>query len=148
MKNSLIGMILVAASSLSSAQTGLHMPGSTWAQFSAAPKYLRGNDNNMLFQGNIEQGIIVGTQGPWRINTYASLAFSTDKNGYSYNNKLVPTIGIKLQQQFQSGTLDIGVQAVRERYFRGVTDENMNHTEIQLYGQYWFGWDLHSVFLR
>jgi hypothetical protein len=153
MKKSLLAVVLAVASLGAMAQTGLSKPGSTWAQITSRPSVLRNTpeDKNWLLQGNIEQGVIVarfGKSSPWKVNTYASLAFSADKNGLAYNNKLVPAIGVKLQRPFENGNIDIGVQLVHQNNFRGVTLGEKSGTGVQFYAQYWFGWDLQPVSLK
>lgn len=122
-------------------------PGSTWSTLTFNPGVIKDTpeQDNLLLQGKIEQGIDwfkFGDDNQWKFNTYASLGYSADRNGLSYNNKLVPAVGMKVSRNFENGVLDIGVQAVHENHFRGVNYGPRSGTGVQLYVSYWFGWDL------
>ncbi len=143
MKKTLFAAVaLLALSGAASAQ--LAYPGSTWANMTVNPSVIRNTpeDNNVLLQGRIEQGIVWSKIAGFSVNTYGALSFSADKNGLAYNNKLVPAVGVKLQHPFDSGTVDIGLQVAHQQNFRGVTSGPNSGTGVQLYAQYWFGWDL------
>lgn len=151
MKKSLIAIAALVASVGAFAQDGLKpigYPGSNWSVLTVNPGVIRGTaeDNNVLLQGKLEQGIDwvkFGSNKEWTFNTYASLGYSVDRNALAYNNKLVPAIGAKISRKFDNGVLDLGLQAVHENHFRGVpagTPESGNG--VQLYASYWFGWNL------
>ena len=144
MKKTLIAAALTLAS-IASFADGLSLPGSNWSNLTYNPSPIKGTpeDNNILLQGYIEQGAVVGRIGPFRVNTYGALGYSVDRNGLSYNNKLVPQIGVKLQHGFgENGNLDLGVAVIHQDNFRGVTEGPKSGTGVQVYGQYWFGWNL------
>jgi len=142
MKKTLLAVALIAASFGASAQ--LAYPGSNWSSLTFNPSVIRGTpeDNNILLQGKLEQGVVWAKFGDVRLNTYGSVAYSWDRNGLSYNNKIVPAIGVKLQTQFEKGQFDVGVELAHQRNFRGVTAGPSSGTGVLVYAQYWFGWDL------
>jgi hypothetical protein len=150
MKKTLITAAFLFASSIAVAQDGLTplgYPGSTWSVLTVNPGVIKNTpeDDNVLLQGKIEQGIDwrkLGDNKEWTLNTYVSLGYSADKNGLSYNNKVVPAVGVKMSRSFDSGVFDVGLQAVHENHFRGVTSGPSRGTGMQLYASYWFGWNL------
>lgn len=143
MKKLFIALALVGLSLSASAQ--LAYPGSNWSDVTVNPSVVKGTPeaNNVLLQGNIEQGIVWKHFGAWRLNTFTGLNYSVDRNGLAYNNKLAPMVGVKFQHDFSSnGQLDLGVRLVHERHFRSVTEGENSGTGVQAYADYWFGWNL------
>lgn len=150
MKKTLIAVAMLAAVVSAFAQEGLKplgYPGSNWSVLTFNPGVIEGSgeEDNILLQGKLEQGIDwkkFGANNEWTLNTYVSLGYSADKNGLIYNNKLVPAIGTKISRRFESGVLDLGVQAVHENHFRGTTSGPTRGSGVQVYASYWFGWNL------
>jgi hypothetical protein len=143
MKKTLIAAALFAVSFAASAQ--LAYPGSNWSTLTFNPSVIKGTpeDNNILLQGKLEQGVVWAKFGNYRVNTYGSVAYSWDRNGLSYNNKVVPAIGVKLQRTAERGVFDIGVELAHQNNFRGVqAGAPKSGTGVIAYAQYWFGWDL------
>jgi hypothetical protein len=142
MKKTLISLALLAIAGSAVAQ--LSYPGSNWSSLTYNPSPIKGTpeEDNILFQGNVEQGIVWTKYGDWKVNTYAAVAYSWDRNGLAYNNRISPALGVKLQRQWNGGNLDLGVQVVHQNTFRGVTEGASSGTGIQVYAQYWAGWDL------
>jgi hypothetical protein len=142
MKKSIVAITLALTALGASAQ--LALPGANWSNVTYSPGLVKGSpeEDNVLLQGNLEQGAVWAQYNGWKVNTYASVAYSVDKNRLSYNNKLSPAVGVKLQRNFDSGITEIGVQAVHQRNYRGVTFGNKSGSGVQVYAQYWFGWDL------
>jgi hypothetical protein len=149
MKKLLFATALAVASAAASAD-GLKpvgYPGSNWSVLTVNPGVIKNTpeDNNVLLQGRLEQGVDwkrFGSNNEWTFNTYASLGYSIDKNELAYNNKLVPAIGAKISRRFDSGVVDFGIQAVHERHFTGVTSGPKSGSGVQVYASYWFGWNL------
>ena len=150
MKKIVVALALVASSVGAFAEgfkAPVGFPGSHWSVLTFNPSPIKGTpeDNNVLLQGKIEQGIDwmrLGEDKRWRLNTYASVGYSWDKNGLAYNNKVVPAVGVKMSRDFENGVLDIGIEAVHQRNFRGVTVGRDSGTGVQAYVSYWFGWNL------
>jgi len=148
---SLIVAAVLGVSSLGVYAEGLKLPtdfpGSNWSALTLHPGVVKGTpeDGNLLLQGKIEQGAIwarFGDNDKWALNTYVSLGYSADRNKLYYNNKLSPAIGVKVSRSFESGVVDIGVQAVHETYFHGITGSPKSGSGVQAYASYWFGWNL------
>lgn len=140
--------ILIAATALVAISANAQVtsyPGSNWSDMTVNPGVI-GNtpeENNVLLQGNVEQGAIVGHIGDFRVNTFVGMNYSVDRNGLSYNNKLVPMAGIKLQRNFgDRGVMDMGLRVVHENHFRGVDTGPSSGTGAQMFVSYWTGWDL------
>jgi len=143
MKKSILAVALLAAASASFAQSSA--PGSAWANLTYNPSPIRGTpeDNNTLLQGRVEQGLIVGKLGDFRVNTFGAVNYSIDNNGLSYNNKVAPMVGVKLQRNLgSSGIFETGVQVVHQNNFRGVSSGPSSGTGVQVFASFWSGWDL------
>lgn len=143
MKKTLLALALLATSAAAFAQSSA--PGSAWASMTANPSVVKGTpeDNNILLQGRVEQGLIVGKVGGFRVNTFGAVNYSVDRNSLSYNNKVAPMVGVKLQRDLgSSGIVEAGVQVVHQRNFRGVTGGPSSGTGVQAFVSFWSGWDL------
>lgn len=117
-------------------------PGSAWVEMSATPASSRHTEekNNVILQSHINQGIVVANFGDTRLIPYAALNLSIDKNRIEYNNKVVPTVGVRLSRKFGDGIVEGGVRIVNEHKFR--LDSNKTTTSVQLFVSAWYGWDL------
>lgn len=151
MKKSLIAIAAFAMSAAAFAQNGLRpigYPGSNWSVLTLNPGVIRNTpeDDNILLQGKLEQGIDwkkFGANKQWTLNTYLSVGYSWDRNGLAYNNKVVPALGVKMSRRIESGVIDFGVQGVHQYNFRGVSaSQPKRGNGIQAYASYWFGWNL------
>lgn len=144
MKKSLFAAVLLIAATGAFAQSSA--PGSAWASLTYNPSPIRGTpeDNNTLLQGRVEQGLIVGRVGDFRVNTFGAINYSVDNNGLSYNNKVAPALGVKLQRDMGSnGIIEMGVQVIHQNNFRGVpAGSPSSGTGVQVFVNIWSGWDL------
>jgi hypothetical protein len=143
MKKIAIAAAMLALSLGASAQSSA--PGSAWATLTYNPSPIRGTpeDNNTLLQGRVEQGLIVGKLGGFRVNTFGAVNYSVDNNGLAYNNKIAPMVGVKLQRDLGSrGIVEMGVQVVHQNNFRGVSGGPSSGTGVQAFVSVWNGWDL------
>jgi len=145
MKKLLIATAITALAMSANAQSTSY-PGSAWANMTVNPSVVKNTaeSDNVLLQGRVEQGMIVGHVGAFRINTFGALNYSVDRNGLDYNNKVAPMVGVKMQRDLSSqGIVEFGVQAVHERHFRGVSAGNPSSgTGVQAFVSVWSGWDL------
>ena len=121
-------------------------PGSDWTSFTTNPSPIRGTpeNNNYLLQGNIQQGIdwLKIGKSQWVFNTYAALGYSVDHNALYYDNKLTPALGLKFRRDYTNSSVEVGVQAIHQDNFRGVTEGANNGNGVQLFINYWTGWNL------
>jgi opacity protein-like surface antigen len=143
MKKILIAAAVMAFAMSASAQSSY--PGSAWANMTVNPSVVKNSaeSDNVLLQGRVEQGMIVGHVGNFRVNTFGAVNYSVDRNGLDYNNKIAPMVGVKMQRDLGSnGIVEFGVQAVHERHFRGVTGGPSTGTGVQAFVSVWSGWDL------
>lgn len=143
MKKSFIAFALAVAAVGASAEglKPLSYPGSAWSVVTFPAGVAGSEEHNAVLAGKIEQGVVwkkFGSKGEWELNTYASFGYSVDREGYGYNNKLVPAIGVKMTRKFDSGVVDIGVQAVHENRFK----DHKSGAGVQAYVSVWSGWDL------
>lgn len=145
MKKIISAIALLAAAFTASADP-IGYPGSNWSTITINPGVVRGTaeDNNVLLQGKAEQGIDwlrFGAGDAWKLNTYAQVGYSVDRNKLDYNNKLVPAVGVKMVRSFEHGTAELGIQVVHEDHFR-LSGPGRSGNGVQAYGSYWFGWNL------
>lgn len=143
MKKSLIAMALAVAAVGASAEglKPLAYPGSAWSVLTFPAGVAGSEEHNTLLQGKVEQGIVwkkFGANNEWALNTYGSVGFSADRDGFGYNNKVVPAVGVKMTRSFESGIVDVGVQVVHENRFK----DHQRGTGVQAYVSFWTGWDL------
>lgn len=134
-----VGCILL--SSLTGQAQPIAYPGSTWGVIQYPAGLSQEEKENTLLAGRIEQGADWFRFGDdkWKFNTYAALGYSVDNKGLPYNNKLTPALGAKVSRTFESGVLDLGVQAIYERRWK----DNLSgsNSGVQAYASWWFGWD-------
>jgi hypothetical protein len=117
----------------------LAYPGSTWGQVIYPSGLSLEERENTLLSGRVEQGVDWFRFGneQWKFNTYAAVGYSTDTKGLPYNNKVTPALGFKISRSFETGVLDLGLQAVHERRWKA----NTSDSGLQVYASWWFGWD-------
>lgn len=144
MKKQILAALVLASLSLgATAQIGY--PGSTWSELTISPSVIKGTaeDNNIVFQGAIQQGIDWAQYGNYKFNTFIGMGYIADKNHLSYNNKITPMIGARLIRTYgDAGTAEAGIRLVHQRNFRPGIGEPRSGTGIQAYAGYWFGWNL------
>ena len=114
--------------------------GSTWGD-------LRGEmpnegENNLLLNGWIKQGVDWTKWGNVTLNTYATLRYQADTEGYDWNNLVGPGVGISLEAFSPRGiTASFGVEYIWDRYL-GVDEASafdVNAHKIVIYAS-WYGW--------
>lgn len=114
--------------------------GSTWGD-------LRGEmpnegENNLLLNGWIKQGVDWMKWGNVTLNTYATLRYQADTEGYDWNNLVGPGVGISLEAFSPRGiTGSVGVEYIWDRYL-GVDEASafdVNAHKIVIYVN-WYGW--------
>ena len=135
----LAAIVAIAMPTVVTAQP-LSYPGSMWNTAQYGTGFKQADENNALFSGNIEQGIVWTNVGEWQLNTYAALSYSTDRDGYSWNNKAQPGIGIKLQRNIGASSIEVGLQA--SYAYRWKEEKNKNASGLTLYVSTWNGWNL------
>jgi nucleoside-specific outer membrane channel protein Tsx len=141
MKKILLAAALLAATS---SVFALDAPGQNWSSLTYNPSPIRNTreDDNVLLQGRVEQGLIVGRISGFKVNAFGALNYGADKNGLSYNNKIAPSIGVKLQRNLGSaGIVEVGVAVVHQNNFRGVTSGPSSGTGVQAFISVWNGWN-------
>jgi hypothetical protein len=146
MKKIILAAVLIAVSMGANAQ--IAYPGSTWGELTFDPSVVDDGpeNNNILFQGAIQQGIDWKKYGAWTLNTYVGASYVIDKNELFYNNRFSPQIGVKLKRAHMiagaEGQTEVGLRLVHQRTFRGVSvGQPKSGTGVQAYAQYWFGWN-------
>lgn len=111
------------------------LPGQFWSTNGNLEPVEKGN---VLTENYFEQGATVfATAGhSVTVTPYVAVGFAFDTKGFSYNNKIDPSIGIKLNKIFRSGIISAGTAFADEHRF----DNGGSASGIVYFGQYWFGW--------
>lgn len=99
-------------------------------------------ENNLLLNGWIKQGVDWTKWGNVTLNTYATLRYQADTEGYDWNNLVGPGVGISLEAFSPRGiTGSVGVEYIWDRYL-GVDEASpfdVNAHKIVIYVN-WYGW--------
>lgn len=78
------------------AQVPLGFPGSTWGQVRFPSSQEIEEDDNIIFEGAIEQGVDWFRITDWSIfNSFFRFEYKFDKEKFDFNNKLQPEVGVK-----------------------------------------------------
>jgi hypothetical protein len=110
------------------------LPGQFWSVNGTLEPVEKGN---VFTESRFEQGATVFATAGHSVTLvpYVALGFVADTKGYTYNNEIDPSVGIRLNKYFRSGVVSIGTAyADEDRYF-GATASGRTD-----YAQYWFGW--------
>jgi hypothetical protein len=112
------------------------LPGQFWSSTGNTEPVLK---NDVLNENYIEQGATFWSTPGHTITftPYAALGFAFDTQGYSYNNKLDPSIGVKLNKYFSSGVISAGTSYNAEHRFDG----GGTSSAPAYYISYWYGWN-------
>ena len=157
MRSTLTILILICMATVALAQEGpphplqgseldaVALPGQFWSVTGNTEPVLKGD---VLSENYVEQGATIWAApgNSITITPYVALGFAWDTEQYAYNNKLDPSIGIKLNKYFRSGVISAGTSFNDEHRFYG----GGSSSAPAYYVSYWFGWhpiaDLHSRF--
>lgn len=82
-----------------------------------------GDDNVVLtFGGELAEKVPL-PDTKWRLAMFADLAGAWDKDGNSYNNKLIPAVGVKFEHPLPKGSFYAGARVRADwRWVRGTVD--------------------------
>lgn len=117
------------------------LPGQMWITTGTSSPTEKGN---VLTQSYIEQGatVFAGWNNSVALTPYISAGFDFDTKGYSWNNKIQPTLGIKLNKYFRTGVISAGIAYTYENRFRNTENSNFRATAgVKDFVQDWFGWN-------
>jgi hypothetical protein len=120
------------------------LPGQMWITAGSASPIEKGN---LLTQAFIEQDASVfatWNNSLW-ITPYVSAGLAFDAQGYSWNNKIDPAVGIKLNRSFRTGVISAGIAYTYENRFRNQEGATFRPTAgVKDFVQDWFAWDVAS----
>ncbi len=145
----ILALVVLATVSLAVAQEGpphplqgseldtVALPGQFWSTNGTLEPVEKGN---VLTENYFEQGATVfSTAGhSVTLTPYVAVGFAFDTKGFSYNNKVDPSVGIKVNKYFRSGIVSAGTAFADEHRFGSMA---ASASGISYYGQYWFGWN-------
>lgn len=131
----LSGIALVVTAS-GVAETRLPMPGSTWGNVRFPSSAQPAEDDNVLLNGAIEQGVDFLKLSPNTVlNFFGRVDYRWDTEGFDFNRKILLGTGFKLRHYF-SDTFVMSVGAKYEIDKRFVVERSSDG--LLLFGQ-WFG---------
>ena len=114
---------------------GVALPGQTWTSIGNLSPI---EHNNVYFQSYIEQSATAFAtfSGSMTVTPYVSLGLVFDTQGYDWNNRIEPRVGIKLNRFFRNGVVSLGSAYCYEDQFQSV----QSNSDLIVYVQDWFGW--------
>ena len=116
--------------------SAVHFPGSFWMSSGNVSPLEAGN---LVTTYAAEQGFTVLKRGPHTVVPYGALTVSTDQQGFDWNNKAVPQVGLRYARAFTRGVVQVGAGYAYERRLRSKTGIGQPIG----YASYWFGWTGH-----
>jgi hypothetical protein len=151
MKTLISTVAVVVALSLNSivanaADGPIGYPGYTWGSLTYPSSVIKNSpeNDNLLFQGKIEQGVDwvkFGSRKEFTLNTFASVNYSLDSQGLPYNNKVMPAAGVKVRMTGEWGVADLGVQYVYENRWKYGEDQRSG-SGVQAFLTWYSDWNL------
>jgi hypothetical protein len=114
------------------------LPGQMWSSNGTLSPFEK---NNVFTQTYVEQGATVFStwSNSLTVTPYASFGMVFDTKGYSWNNKVEPAIGLKLNKYFRSGVISVGTAyAYEDRFTSNTAPKASGRIDFI---QYWFGWN-------
>jgi hypothetical protein len=113
---------------------GLGLPGQAWMTVGNLSPL---EHNNVYAQSYFEQNaaVFANNSGSLTVTPYMSLGLVFDIKGYSWNNKIEPRVGVKLNKFFRNGVVSFGSAYAHEDRFN-----TLKSSGLILYAQDWFGW--------
>lgn len=92
----LLGAFITCISGHALAQVPLGFPGYTWGQVRYPSSEEIEEKDNVILEGAIEQGVDWFRMTRWTIfNSFVRFEYKSDKEGFDWNNKLQPEVGVK-----------------------------------------------------
>jgi len=149
-----LGVLMVVSIQYAQAQQGppyavkgsvldaVALPGQMWVTAGSSSPIEKAN---VLTQAFIEQDASV--YATWKnslwVTPYVSTGIAFDAKGYSWNNKLDPAVGIKLNRSFRTGVISAGIAYTYENRFRNQEGATFRPTAgVKDFVQDWFAWDV------
>jgi len=110
-------------------------PGSSWGElYWELPK--KGNQQDLVLQGWIQQGVTLAKWDKINLNTYATLRYYWDSQEFDWYSKLAPGVGISVEIfHFKQFHIRTGAEYIWERHYRSGNEEQ----KVWLYTD-WYGW--------
>ena len=103
------------------------LPWSTWGGVSYSPD--SNVDKGAILDTYAEQGVdwLKLWQSGWILNSFAGLELSASDHASEYwNNKVRPTVGIKIKHTFEQGAeIDLGIRGDYVEYFNHPAGDNL-----------------------
>lgn len=122
----------------------LGYPGYTWGSVVFPSSIIGGvEENNILLQGKIEQGVDwfkLGSNKNITLNTFVDVGYSLDNKQIAWNNKITPGIGLKLKHDVFSVRFEYGIRYGYEQRWHDPI--NKSGTGVQVFVNWSAGWNL------
>jgi hypothetical protein len=114
--------------------------GSTWGDLRGElPKE---GDSNLLLKGWVKQGVDWTKWGNVTLNTYATLRYQADTEGFDWNNSVGPGLGISLEAYSPHGVVaSLGIEYIWDRYLGLEAGSPLDEMEQKVvFYVNWYGW--------
>jgi hypothetical protein len=115
-------------------------PGSAWFNITG-PQVAGEEKGNWILSGRVTQDAVLTEVSDWKLSATTSVGFSKDTKGFEWNNKLAPSVGLKVSREAAGGYFDATVQYVYERRYGTLyRTKDRSDSGVQLSINYWVGW--------
>jgi hypothetical protein len=140
MKKYILGSLLALVVPATAHAEDKNFPGSAWVNVTG-PHVSGEEKGNWVLSGRIEQDAVLTEVADWKLAATTGIGFSTDTKGFEWNNKIVPSVGVKATREAFGGVMNVTVQYAYERRFGKLykTDDRSDGG-VQVVVNYWTGW--------
>jgi hypothetical protein len=115
------------------------LPGEIASTSGQLSSYEKGN---IVADTYVEQKAVVSTA--WNdtltLSPYVSAEFVLDTSGYNWNNKVSPSLGLKISKHLRAGVISAGIGYMYENRFRNADGFKPTGGRIDFLSD-WFGWN-------
>jgi len=118
---------------------GVALPGEMWSVTGFLSPVEKGNiQSENYFE---QRAVIFATwHNSITLTPYAGLGLGFDRSGYSWNNKIQPCVGFKVNKRVRFGVLSAGTAYAQENRFRNADGFKAASGRIDFISD-WFGWN-------
>lgn len=117
-----------------------NFPGNAWVNVTG-PLVAGEEKGNWVVTGRVTQDAVLSEVSDWKLSATSSVGFSKDTKGFEWNNRFIPSVGVKASTEAAGGYFDVNVQYVYERRFgtQYVTNDRED-SGVQVSVNYWTSW--------
>ncbi len=139
MKKYMLVALAMLTPSYAYAEEG-NFPGTLWVNVTG-PYHGNQENGNWVVSGKVTQDAVITDISDWKLSATTSIGFSKDTKGFDWNNKVVPSAGLKLSTIKNNNYFDIIVQYAHEQSLGKLTNGSQRSAGgVQVSVNYWTGW--------